>query len=101
MGIVLLRQRIGINLEDILSVVLIDTVQLILVSFFQRRGNLFGWFIGNLQAQRLILEPFSPAIVQISLIGSPGHGRVIDNQMLVDVVIKSSQRLWQLFKNAL
>ena len=93
MRVVLLSERISVDLKNVLRVVLIEAVQLVLIASGQGVGNLLGRLVGQSEAQRLIFEAFPPALVKLFCIGCPGHGGVIDDEVLVQLVIKALQGL--------
>ena len=83
MGIVQFGQRIGVDLEHVLAVVLLDPVQLALVTLDQGGGDFIRGLVGKFQAQHLVLEALAPAVVQFLVIRRPhplidlqGHGFV-------------------------
>ena len=102
MRVVLLSEGVRINLKHILGVVLVKSVELIFVALRQRFGDLGHRFIRQYEAQSLIFEALAPAVIQFSRIRSPGHDRVIDDQVLVDLVIElfkgCRQRLYDLLE---
>ena len=77
--VVLLRERVGVNLKHILSVVLIQSTELILVSAREGVGDFRLGLVCEDETQCLILESLTPAIIEFCLVGRPGHGGVIDN----------------------
>ena len=99
--VVLLSEGVRINLKHILGVVLVKSVELIFVALRQRFGDLVHRFIRQYEAQSLIFEALAPAVIQFSRIRSPGHDRVIDDQVLVDLVIELLQGCRQRLHNLL
>ena len=99
--IVLLRERVGVNLKHILSVVLIQSTELILVSAREGVGDFRLGLVCEDETQCLILESLTPAIIEFCLVGRPGHGGVIDNKVFVYVVVKPFERGRQRVEDAL
>ena len=77
--IVLLGQRVGVNLKHILRVVLIQPVQLILIAAGQGVGYFLTRLVCQLQAERLIFKSLAPALIKLIAIGCPGHGGMVND----------------------
>ena len=65
MRVVQFRERVRIDLEHILVVVLAHPLELAVVAFDQRRDYLLGRFLGQLEAQHFIFDALAPTVVQL------------------------------------
>ena len=91
--IVLLCQRVRVDLKNVLGVVLIEPIQLILVTSLQGFRNVLNGFVGEYETQRLVFEPFPPALVKLLRVRRPRHGGIVDHHVLILLVIKARERV--------
>ena len=95
MRIILLCQGVGINLENILSVVLGQPLELILITSLKRFRDLLHSFFGEYQTEGLIFEPLTPALVELYIIFRPRHRRMIDGDVFLYLVVETLESFRQ------
>ena len=101
MRIVKLGDRIGVDLEDILAVVLLHTLELILIALLQGRGNLVLGLFSQLETKRLVFQVLAPAIIQFGLIAGPLPVFAAEYINLIDREVHGLNRAREVFENLL
>ena len=98
MRIIQAGQGVGVNLKDVLAVVLLYPLELVLIAFLQGAHQVILRFFRQFEAQYLVLELLAPAVIEFSAAGSPAALLDIDLVSLINAEVHCGNGLGEILQ---